>query len=326
MDPNLRNHMRRTAAALAVPVIAAAVLAGCGSNSPSSASSANSSVTVSGAFGKPPSVQIPARKASANLHYQTEIHGSGPVVPSGDSVLGNFALYSWTGTTHKLLDSTFATVPQLLPAKLPLPGLQTALKGQTVGSRVLAVLPPKYAYGVHGNASIGISGTETLVWVVDLIKAFSPTAAASGTHVSNGGGKLPTVSAAATAPTVTIPKNTPPSKLVVKTLIKGSGAPLVNGQSVVAQVVGVNWRTKKTFYTTWPSATSVGAPFSFQLGGQVIPGWNKGLVGVPVGSRVMLIVPPSDGYGKAGQPSAGIKGTDTLVFVVDVLSAAGVTA
>ncbi len=319
--------MRRTAAALAVPVIAAAVLAGCGSSSPSSAGgSTNSSVTVSGAFGKPPSVTIPAHKASTQLHFQTEIHGSGPVVPSGDSILGNFALYSWTGTTHKLLDSTFASVPQLLPPRLPLPGLQTALKGQTVGSRVLAVLPPKYAYGVKGNSQIGITGSETLVWVVDLIKAFSPTAAASGTHVSNGGGSLPTVSAAATSPTVTIPKNAPPSKLIVKTLIKGSGAPLVSGQSVVAQVVGVNWRTKKTFYTTWPSAASVGAPFSFQLGGQVIPGWNKGLVGVPVGSRVMLIVPPSDGYGKAGQPSAGIKGTDTLVFVVDVLSGSGVTA
>lgn len=314
--------MRRTAAALAVPVFAAAVLAGCGSSSSSAPSaSANSSVTVSGAFGKMPSVQIPARKASSQLAYKTEIHGTGPVVPAGDSVLGNFALYSWTGTAHRLLDSTFSTVPQLLPATLPLPGLQTALKGQTVGSRVLAVLPPKYAYGVKGNSSIGITGAETLVWVVDLIKAFSPTDAASGTHVSNGGGSLPAVSASATAPAITIPKHQPPAGLVVKTLIKGAGQPLANGQAVVAQVTGAIWRTGKVFYTTWPSSASPGTPFSFQLGGQVIPGWNKGLVGVPVGSRVMLIVPPSDGYGKAGQPNAGIKGTDTLVFVVDVLSA-----
>jgi len=37
----------------------------------------------------------------------------------------------------------------------------------------------------------------------------------------------------------------------------------------------------------------------------------------------MLIVPPADGYGKQGNPHAGIKGTDTLVFVVDVIGAVG---
>jgi peptidylprolyl isomerase len=317
--------MRRTAAALAVPVIAAAVLTGCGSASPSPAASPNASVTVSGVFGKTPSVQIPAKKASTELHYQTTIHGSGPAVPTGDSVLGNFALYGWTGSTHKLLDSTFTTAPQLLPAKLPLPGLETALKGQKLGSRVLAVLPPKYAYGPQGDSSIGVSGTETLVWVVDLIKAFSPTAAASGAHVSDGGGSLPKVSATNAVPVITVPKGKPPAKLMVKTLIKGTGKPLANGQAVVAQVVGANWRTGKVFYSTWPSATSPGAPFSFELGGQVIAGWNKGLVGIPAGSRVLLVIPPALAYGKAGQPSAGIKGTDTLVFVVDILDAASPT-
>lgn len=318
----------RRAAALLVPVFAAAALvAGCGSSSSSSSgASPNASVTVSGVFGKAPAVQIPAKKASSELRYETAIQGKGAAVPAGDSVLGNFALYGWTGTKHTLLDSTFTSAPQLLPAQLPLPGLETALKGQKLGSRVLAVLPPKYGYGTKGNSTINVSPTETLVWVVDLIKAFSPTAAAAGTHVSNGGGKLPTVTVVSGAPTISIPKNSPPAKLEVKTLIKGTGAPLVDGQAVVAQVVGSIWRTGKVFYSTWPSATTAGAPFSFQLGGQVITGWNKGLVGVPVGSRVMLIVPPVDGYGKAGQSSAGIKGTDTLVFVVDILDASTATS
>ena len=63
-------------------------------------------------------------------------------------------------------------------------------------------------------------------------------------------------------------------------------------------------------------------------GRPVVPqGGNTGLVGVPVGSRVMLVVPPKEGYGKTGQKSAGIKGTDTLVFVIDILAttAAGKT-
>lgn len=321
--------MRRIAAALLVPLTAATVLAGCGSVSSSSGANPNASVAVTGAFGKNPAVNIPDRKASSNLRIKTEIQGNGPALPSGDSILGNFAIYVWSGKTHKLLDSTFKTAPQVLPAQLTLRGLVDAVKGQKMGTRVLAVLPPKYAYGTHGNSNIGIKGTDTTVWVIDLIKAFGPTASASGTHVSNGGGSLPTVTAGAagSAPTIKISKGTAPKKLIEKTLIKGTGAPLVNGQTVVAQVVGMNWRTKTIFYSTWPSASSPsGAPFGFQLGGQVIPGWNKGLVGVPVGSRVMLVIPPADGYGKTGNPQAGIKPTDDLVFVIDVLDSAPANA
>jgi len=53
----------------------------------------------------------------------------------------------------------------------------------------------------------------------------------------------------------------------------------------------------------------------------VIPGWDTGLAGQTVGSRVMLVIPPKDGYGKAGASQAGINGTDTLVYVVDILGA-----
>jgi peptidylprolyl isomerase len=55
--------------------------------------------------------------------------------------------------------------------------------------------------------------------------------------------------------------------------------------------------------------------------GQVIKGWDTGLVGQPVGSRVLLVIPPAEGYGKTGASTAGINGTDTLVFVVDILAA-----
>jgi peptidylprolyl isomerase len=96
---------------------------------------------------------------------------------------------------------------------------------------------------------------------------------------------------------------------------------VAKGQEVVTQYVGVNWRTKAPFDSSWTR----GAPFGFQIGAtpaQIIAGWDKGLIGVPVGSRVLLVIPPKDGYGSAGQAQAGIKGTDTLVFVVDVLDAA----
>jgi len=311
--------MRRIAAALFVSLIATAALAGCGSSS-ASTSSPNASVTATGSYGKAPTEKIPAKKAGANLYVKTEVQGGGTPLAGADAFLGNYVVYIWSGATHKLALSTYTATPQVLSGHL-LPGLQTALDGKKMGSRVLAVLPPKYGYGTAGNSQVGVTGTDTLVFVVDMIKTYAGTASASGTKVSDGGGSLPTVTAKAnTAPTVKIPTSTPPSKLVVKTLIKGSGAPVAKGQEVVTQYVGLNWRTRTVFDSSWTR----GAPFGFQIGAtpaQIISGWDTGLLGVPVGSRVMLVIPPKDGYGSSGQATAGIKGTDTLVFVVDVLDA-----
>jgi len=213
-------------------------------------------------------------------------------------------------------------VPALFSGKL-LPGLEDAVKGQKIGSRVLAVIPPADGYGKAGNSQGGVKPTDTLVFVVDMIKAFAADASAAGKSVSSGGNGLPTVtaSAAGAAPTITIPHSgKAPSTLAAKTLIQGTGPAITKGQYVVAQYVGVVWRTDKVFDSSW----SDGAPFGFVIGAsptQVIPGWNTGLLGKAVGSRIMLSIPPKDGYGSTGNSQAGIKGTDTLVFVIDILGA-----
>jgi FKBP-type peptidyl-prolyl cis-trans isomerase len=312
--------MRRISAALLVPLVAGLALVGCGSSAPADP---NAAVSVSGAFGKAPVVKIPASAASGKLAVSTAIKGTGAAVPSGDNVLANLAIYKWSGKTHKLLESTFTAFPAVVPAEIGLKGLASAIKGQKIGSRILAVLPPKYGYGTTGNSNLGVTKTDTTVWVIDLIKPFAPTASAAGTTVSSGGGTLPTVKqAAGVAPVITVPKTAAPKALVTKTLIQGTGPVVTSKQTVVAQYVASIWRTGAVFNSTWPSSTSAGLPFSFVMGGNgVIPGFQKGLTGVRVGSRVMIVIPPSLGYGSAGQSSVGIKGTDTLVFVVDVLAA-----
>jgi FKBP-type peptidyl-prolyl cis-trans isomerase len=311
--------MRRIAVLLSAPLIAVAALAGCGSSSPSSASQ----VSVSGRFGAAPAVTIPTAKAGSSLTVKTVVHGNGPALGKSDAFIGNYAVYIWSGTSHRLVQSTFTTKnPQLFAGPL-LPGLKTALVGQKMGSRVLAVIPPAQGYGKSGNPQAGVKPTDTLVFVVDMLKEFAPAASASGQQVSTGGGSLPTVSPArGTQPQITIPSGKPPSTLVAKTLIKGTGPALQKGDTAVVQYVGEIWQSKNVFDASWKR----GQPFSFQLGAvpsQVIPGWDKGLLGQPVGSRVLLVIPPADGYGKAGQPQAGIKGTDTLVFVVDIVGAVG---
>src|SRR5436305_11623692 len=54
--------------------------------------------------------------------------------------------------------------------------------------------------------------------------------------------------------------------------------------------------------------------------GKVIKGWDTALVGLHAGTRALLVIPPDQGYGAGGNSQAGIKGTDTLVFVVDVIA------
>ncbi|HTT51181.1 MAG TPA: FKBP-type peptidyl-prolyl cis-trans isomerase [Streptosporangiaceae bacterium] len=313
--------MRRIAVLLSAPLLAAAPLtvAACGSSGSSSAPA----VTVSGQFGQSPKISIPAQSASSGLTVKTLIKGTGPALNKTDAFVGNYAVYIWSGKTHKLAQSTFQTkTPQLFSGTL-LPGLEDALQGKKMGSRVLAVIPPKDGYGKTGNSSAGVSASDTLVFVIDMIKEFGNTQAAAGSHVSNGGGTLPTVTAkAGAAPVINIPPKSvkPPAGLVTKTLIKGSGPVVTKGQTVVTQYVGSIWRTGKVFDSSW----SRGEPFGFSIGAtpsQVITGWDKGLVGQTVGSRVLLVVPPADGYGKTGSAQAGIKGTDTLVFVVDILGA-----
>jgi FKBP-type peptidyl-prolyl cis-trans isomerase len=321
--------MRRFLAAFAIPLIAGAALAGCGSSSSKSAAASsssgpdtNASVTASGSFDKAPDVTIPTAKASSDLKVKTLIQGTGPAIASSDEFVGNYVVYSWDGTSHALKGSTYTTVPTLFTNPL-LPGLQKAVDGEKVGSRILAVVPPKDGFGTTGNSQAGITGTTTLVFVIDVLKSYSGTAAATGSQVSNGGGNLPTVTApkaAGEAPTVKMPASSvkPPANLQVQTLIKGSGPKVAKGQYLVVQYTGYIWRTGNVFDASW----SRKAPFGFPIGvGQVVPGWDNGLVGQTVGSRVLLVIPPKDGYGSAGASQAGIKGTDTLVFVVDILDA-----
>jgi len=119
-----------------------------------------------------------------------------------------------------------------------------------------------------------------------------------------------------TEPTVTVPPGAPPTQLETSDLIVGTGPAAKAGDMVTVQYVLATYSAGKVIQASWTSQ-----PFPFQLGaGQVIPGWDKGVVGMKVGGRRELIIPPSLGYGATAPPGAsGIAGNDTLVFVVDLL-------
>jgi peptidylprolyl isomerase len=117
-------------------------------------------------------------------------------------------------------------------------------------------------------------------------------------------------------PKVTVPGGEAPKKLVIKDLIPGTGPAAKAGDPITVNYIGVNFDGGKPFDNSYDR----GQAFPFQLGGgQVIPGWDRGLVGMKVGGRRQLTIPPSLAYGPQGQPPV-IKPNETLVFVVDLLS------
>jgi len=117
-----------------------------------------------------------------------------------------------------------------------------------------------------------------------------------------------------TRPTVTVPPGAPPTQLQSTDLIVGTGPAAKAGDNVTVQYVLATYSSGKEIQASWDSQ-----PFSFVLGeGNVIKGWDEGVVGMKAGGRRELVIPPSLGYG-ASSPGAGISANDTLVFIVDMV-------
>lgn len=102
---------------------------------------------------------------------------------------------------------------------------------------------------------------------------------------------------------------------MVEVLEPGSGPAIVEGQSITVHYAGWLWEGAK-FDASWDR----GEPISFPIArGSLIEGWVAGLVGQPVGSKVLLVIPPEMGYGN--RPVGPIPPGSTLVFAIDVLDA-----
>jgi FKBP-type peptidyl-prolyl cis-trans isomerase len=116
-------------------------------------------------------------------------------------------------------------------------------------------------------------------------------------------------------PEVDFPGGEPPTELQVTDINVGDGAEAAAGQTAVVHYVGVAFSSGEEFDASW----SRGEPFAFPLGGgRVIAGWDQGVVGMKVGGRRQLVIPPHLGYGDRGA-GAAIPPGETLIFVVDLL-------
>jgi peptidylprolyl isomerase len=116
-------------------------------------------------------------------------------------------------------------------------------------------------------------------------------------------------------PEIDFPEHDAPAELVIEDIVVGDGAEAKAGDTVSTHYVGVAFSTGEEFDASW----NRGAPLDFQVGlGQVIQGWDQGLLGMKVGGRRRLEIPSHMAYGDRGAGSAIAPG-ESLIFVVDLL-------
>jgi FKBP-type peptidyl-prolyl cis-trans isomerase len=162
-------------------------------------------------------------------------------------------------------------------------------------------------------AGCGSSGSSSSIGVGEESKS----AEALATTKEAPPATSPTTGPLSKAPTVKPPSGPPPTKLVSKDLIVGSGAEAKAGSAISVNDVGILYKSGKEF----ESSFSRNEPFPLTLGSKmVIPGWENGIPGMKVGGRRELIIPPAEGYGATGSPPK-IPANETLIFVIDLLSA-----
>ena len=310
MPPALRTHPRVSGSSSVAPTLGPAVPAATAVAAPVPA---DQLPTASGAFGEKPTLTFPAGNPVPSLQRVILSEGTGPVTEAGQWLITNYLGQIWGGAVFDNSYDRGATSAFQIGAGKVVPGWDTALVGVPVGSRVMLSLPPADGYGSKGNESAGIKGTDTLVFVVDIVSAVAANAGGQTDATPQPApANAPVVTGdLGVAATVTIPAGlAEPTAPVVTVLATGTGAPVALG-NVLVQYTAVTWAGQPAG-ATWPGTD----PTTSGTGPQELPvataGPFAGLVGVPLGSRVLVQVPGQTDQ-TTGQPSPAI------AAVVDLL-------
>ena len=276
---------------------------------PIKASSDFEAVTVTGEYGAAPKVKVKSPWAIDKTRTKVITPSKGAVVKAGQTVEVNY--HGVDGRTGETFDESFSRgTPVAFSLAQVVPGFSKGLTGQRQGSRVVIAMPGADGYDASGgNPQAGIEVGDTLIFVVDLVGV--QLAGPEGTEVKPKAG-LPTVTTKDGAPEITVPKTDPPTTLQVQPLIKGKGKTVGENDQITFDYRWVRWSDGKLLeesYSTEPATAALSG---------LLPGMVRGLTGQTVGSRVLLVIPPAEGY-PDGNPTPSVAPEETLVMVVDLL-------
>ncbi|GAB2594202.1 FKBP-type peptidyl-prolyl cis-trans isomerase [Pseudactinotalea suaedae] len=278
-----RPALRALAALLALLVVV--VLAGCRQDPPPE--DPTDGVEVAGEVGRRPMVSLEVPLQITEVITRELVTGAGEALAEGDAVMLSYIAYD--AITGEVVEDSYGAPPRILLLTEDEAGtLYEELLGRTEGTRLLRLEP----------------GTMTVPDPVVIVYDILPTEAV-GTPLE-APAALPQVATVDDGtPTITLPESSPPNSLTIAQLVRGEGPQVQAGESVTVRYVQMAWSTGEILESTWgPGSVPVTIPLVDR-----IPGLQDGLVDAAVGSRVLLVVPP-----------AQADGTDTMVFVVDVLA------
>lgn len=287
-----------------------------------------SDAKVSTANPKKPTVKVADTPFRVN-DTTTKVTKKGTGKTVGNKDIAYVSYVAVNGTSGKTIESTFGKPNAAFNLGNPgtFPGLVKALKGKKVGTEMTVAVPPSDGFGGKGNKQVGITAKDTMIFHVKINNSMPILKEVKGSEkqAPDGQGfpKATVPKGPGAQAKITIPKGTPkPKKTISHDLIEGEGPKLVEGQTILVSYTGQVWGGK-VFDSTAKAQGKQPATFQLTTGGQqgVIPGYVKGLKGHKVGSRVLIAMPPEDGYGKKGNKQGGIPANSHLVFVVDVLAA-----
>jgi peptidylprolyl isomerase len=318
--------MRRRLALATTAAMAITGLAACGSDDTTGSDGAESAdtgsdsvsgLTVTGDFGKKPKVKVDGMDVD-DVESTVVIEGEGDELTAEGAAMTR--VYIAKGSDGSELASSFADeAPYKMVVSQQPEVIGEAVTGQSIGTRVALAMPASELYGEQGNTQLGLAADDDLVLVLDLLEAAeAPLTAPEGTEVDPPADAPKVVGEDGNVAGLDF-SDAPakaPKKLQVIPLVEGEGAEVKLDDPVTVDYYGAVWGSDAPFdesYSRQPAAFTLSK-------GALIDGWVEGLQGVTVGSRVMLVIPPSLGYGKEGSGEQ-IPGNSTLVFVVDVLGA-----
>ncbi len=277
-------------------------------------------IKVSGAFDAKPTVTFPASQPPKQLTEQTLVAGSGTPVAAGDIVVTNYVGEIWptkTGSAPKVFDSSFsrgAPTPFVIGTGTVIPGFDKTLVGKRMGTRMLLSIPPADGYGSSGNSQAGISGTDTLVFVVDLLADYKPNASAPGVvdsqlpaagwpKITSTPGEQPRITSVAGVKAPTSP--------ISKLLVKGSGAKIDSNKTLVLQLVQTDIATGKQTQSSWGEQPQL-------ISAQTVLSVATALNGQNIGARAVALLPASPAQ-PASATASSQPATAAQILIIDVV-------
>ncbi|WP_233190754.1 FKBP-type peptidyl-prolyl cis-trans isomerase [Brachybacterium sp. UMB0905] len=308
---------RRTLLTTALAATAAIGLAACDENGsgPSDAGGTSDgggerpldSVSISEDLGAEPTLEFEAPLSITAPQAEVIAEGDGDVIAEGDTII-------W----HQMyVDASSGETLESWWQGAPAGGL--TVQAEALGPdafEFFTALPVGSRFAMAGWQQGGDGQRYALIQVADVQRVVSPLRAEGEPGEPSGDFPAVTLGEDGAPSLEGAPEGEPPAETVREVLITGNGEKTRKGDYLVMQYTGWKWSDGSQFDSSWER----GAPFSFVQGqGRVIPGWDKNLTGLPIGSQVMLVIPPADAYGE--DPEKNELGGETLIFVVDVLDA-----